>query len=56
VKRQTAWKPFAAAGIDDRHHPGDPSKDPQLLEVGKRLLDKWQVRRGVLRHASASKA
>ena len=34
---------FAAAGIDDRHNPGDPSKDPQLLEVGKRLLDKWQV-------------
>lgn len=34
---------FAAAGIDDRHQPGDPSKDPQLLEVGKRLLDKWQV-------------
>lgn len=34
---------FAAAGIDDRHNSGDPSKDPQLLEVGKRLLDKWQV-------------
>jgi D-beta-D-heptose 7-phosphate kinase/D-beta-D-heptose 1-phosphate adenosyltransferase len=34
---------FAAAGIDDRHNPGDPSKDPQLLEVGRRLLDKWQV-------------
>jgi len=34
---------FAAAGIDDWHNPGDPSKDPQLLEVGKRLLDKWQV-------------
>ena len=34
---------FAAAGIDDRHNPGDPTKDPQLLEVGKRLLAKWQV-------------
>lgn len=34
---------FAAAGIDDRHNPGDPAQDPQLLEVGKRLLDKWQV-------------
>ncbi len=34
---------FAAAGIDDRHAAGDPAKDPQLLEVGKRLLAKWQV-------------
>lgn len=34
---------FAAAGIDDRHTPGDPVQDPQLLEVGKRLLAKWQV-------------
>ena len=34
---------FAAAGLDDKHTPGDPTKDPQLLEVGKRLLAKWQV-------------
>lgn len=34
---------FAAAGIEDRHHSGDPASDPQLLEVGKRLLEKWQV-------------
>ncbi len=34
---------FAAAGIEDRHTAGDPSRDPQLLEVGKRLLGKWQV-------------
>ena len=34
---------FAAAGIDDKHNTGDPTKDPQLLEVGKRLLAKWQV-------------
>lgn len=34
---------FAAAGIDDKHNPGDPAKDPQLLEVGKRLIGKWQV-------------
>ncbi len=34
---------FAAAGIDDKHNPGDPTQDPQLLEVGQRLLDKWQV-------------
>ncbi len=34
---------FAAAGIDDRHTPGDPRQDPQLMEVGKRLLAKWQV-------------
>jgi len=33
----------AAAGIEDRHTAGDPSRDPQLLEVGKRLLAKWQV-------------
>jgi len=34
---------FAAAGIDDRHNAGHAARDPQLLEVGKRLLDKWQV-------------
>jgi D-beta-D-heptose 7-phosphate kinase/D-beta-D-heptose 1-phosphate adenosyltransferase len=34
---------FAAAGIDDRHNAGHAAQDPQLLEVGKRLLDKWQV-------------
>lgn len=34
---------FAAAGIDDKHSSGDPTKEPQLLEVGKRLLAKWQV-------------
>lgn len=34
---------FAAAGIDDKHKTGDPTKDPQLPEVGRRLLDKWQV-------------
>ncbi len=34
---------FAAAGIEDRHTVGDPMKDRQLLEVGQRLLDKWQV-------------
>ena len=34
---------FAAAGLDDRHAPGDPTQDSQLLEVGKRLLAKWQV-------------
>lgn len=34
---------FAAAGIDDKHTPGDPTQDPQLLEVGERLLAKWQV-------------
>lgn len=34
---------FAAAGIDDKHKTGDPTKDPQLIEVGKRLLEKWQV-------------
>jgi D-glycero-beta-D-manno-heptose-7-phosphate kinase len=34
---------FAAVGIDDRHNPGDPMKDPQLLEVGALLLAKWQV-------------
>jgi len=34
---------FAAAGIEDRHTAGDASRDPQLLEVGKRLLGKWQV-------------
>ncbi len=34
---------FAAAGIDDRHNAGDPVRDPQLLEVGARLLAKWQV-------------
>jgi D-beta-D-heptose 7-phosphate kinase/D-beta-D-heptose 1-phosphate adenosyltransferase len=34
---------FAAAGIDDRHAAGDPTKDPQILEVGKRLLAKWRV-------------
>jgi D-glycero-beta-D-manno-heptose-7-phosphate kinase len=34
---------FAAAGVEDKHHPGDPAKDPQLLEVGTRLLAKWAV-------------
>ena len=34
---------FAAAGIDDRHNAGHAARDPQLVEVGKRLLDKWQV-------------
>lgn len=34
---------FAAAGMDDRHMPGDPMADPQLREVGRRLLGKWQV-------------
>jgi D-beta-D-heptose 7-phosphate kinase/D-beta-D-heptose 1-phosphate adenosyltransferase len=34
---------FAAAGIDDRHNAGHAAQDPQLLEVGRRLLDKWQV-------------
>lgn len=34
---------FAAAGIEDRHNPGDPTRDEQLLEVGRRLLAKWQV-------------
>lgn len=34
---------FAAAGVEDKHTPGDPTKDPQLLEVGKRLLAKWKV-------------
>jgi D-glycero-beta-D-manno-heptose-7-phosphate kinase len=36
---------FAAAGIEDKHTPGDPTQDPQLLEVGQRLLNKWQVPR-----------
>jgi D-beta-D-heptose 7-phosphate kinase/D-beta-D-heptose 1-phosphate adenosyltransferase len=34
---------FAAAGIDDRHTPGNPQDDPQLREVGQRLLAQWQV-------------
>lgn len=34
---------FAAAGIEDRHAGDDPTRNPQLLEVGKRLLAKWQV-------------
>lgn len=34
---------FAATGIEDRHTSGDPTCDPQILEVGKRLLAKWQV-------------
>ena len=34
---------FAAAGLEDKHAAGDPTRDPQLLEVGKRLLAKWQV-------------
>lgn len=34
---------FAASGMEDRHAPGDPTQDPQILEVGRRLLAKWQV-------------
>ena len=34
---------FAAAGMEDKHTTGDPRQDPQLLEVGRRLLAKWQV-------------
>ena len=34
---------FAAAGIEDRHRPGDPTQDPDLLQVGARLLAKWSV-------------
>jgi len=34
---------FAAAGVEDHHTPGDPTLDPQLQEVGKRLLAKWEV-------------
>jgi D-beta-D-heptose 7-phosphate kinase/D-beta-D-heptose 1-phosphate adenosyltransferase len=34
---------FAAAGVEDDHRAGDPATDGQLLEIGKRLLEKWQV-------------
>lgn len=34
---------FAAAGVEDHHNPADPGSDPQLLEVGRRLLEKWRV-------------
>lgn len=34
---------FAAAGVEDKHGSGNPAKDPQLLEVGRRLLAKWEV-------------
>lgn len=34
---------FTAAGVEDRHLTGNPTQDPQLLEVGARLLAKWKV-------------
>jgi D-glycero-beta-D-manno-heptose-7-phosphate kinase len=34
---------FTAAGIEDQHHSAHPMQDQQLLQVGQRLLEKWQV-------------
>jgi D-beta-D-heptose 7-phosphate kinase/D-beta-D-heptose 1-phosphate adenosyltransferase len=34
---------FAAAGLEDHLLPGPPDKNPELLEVGRILLEKWAV-------------
>lgn len=34
---------FAAAGVQDHRSPGPPLEDERLLEVGRRLLEQWQV-------------
>jgi len=34
---------FAAAGVQDPRSPGPPLEDERLLEVGRRLLEQWQV-------------
>ncbi len=34
---------FAAAGIEDHLLPGPPAQNPELLEVGRILLEKWTV-------------
>lgn len=34
---------FAAAGLEDHLLPGPPLENPELLQVGRILLDKWQV-------------
>lgn len=34
---------FAAAGREDHHLAVPPQENPELLEVGRILLDKWQV-------------
>lgn len=34
---------FAAAGLEDHLLPGPPAQNPELLEVGRILLEKWAV-------------
>jgi len=34
---------FAAAGLEDHLLPGPPPQNPELLEVGRILLEKWAV-------------
>lgn len=34
---------FAAAGLSDHLLPGPPSENPELLEVGRVLLEKWDT-------------
>lgn len=34
---------FAAAGIEDHHRAIAPEQDDELIEVGKKLLARWQV-------------
>jgi rfaE bifunctional protein kinase chain/domain len=34
---------FAAAGFEDHLLPGPPAQNPELLEVGRILLEKWAV-------------
>lgn len=34
---------FAAAGIEDHHRAIAPQQDDELIEVGKKLLARWQV-------------
>lgn len=43
VVKPNRLEAFAAAGIEDHLLPGPSSENPELLEVGRILLDKWAV-------------